>query len=84
VTPLSAVRVFLAVVVRPRLWVTALRQAARLAAPGWWRRRPFLPVPANDYAAMRSTIQYGGQHHRIDVADVLKYLAWCKAEGAQA
>ena len=83
-SPAIAVRVFLAIVVRPRLWGTALRQMQRLAVPGWWHRAPFLPVPARDYATMRSTIQYGGDGHRVEVSDVLKYLAWCKAEGARS
>lgn len=82
-TAASVVRVFLAILVRPRLWRTAVRQALRLASAGWWRRWPFLPLPAADYAAMRSTIQYGGHDQPIDAADVLKYLAWCKAEGVR-
>jgi len=55
-----------------------------LATPGWWHRSPFLPLPSKSYAEMRSTIQYGGQGDRFDAADVLKYLAWCKAEEARS
>lgn len=73
----------LAVVRRPRLWPTAIVQARRLAAPGWWRRAPFLPVPTPEYRAMRATIQYGDPNHSIEPADLLKYLTWCKAEGAR-
>ena len=78
--PSSAIRIGVAVFVRPALWPTAVRQAIRLATPGWWHRSPFLPLPSKSYAEMRSTIQYGGQGDRFDAADVLKYLAWCKAE----
>ena len=44
----------------PSLWATAVRQALRLAAPGWWRRRPFLPLPAPDYLRFRLQTAYGG------------------------
>lgn len=73
-------RSFLAVLVRPRLWSTALRQAWRLAPPGCWRRAPFLPVPPAEYVAMRATIQYGDPKHPLETRDLLKYLSWCRAE----
>ena len=38
-----------AVARRPALWRTSLRQARRLAPRGWWRRPPFLPLPAPGY-----------------------------------
>jgi hypothetical protein len=69
-----------AVLGRPGLWPTALRQAFLLAPPGWWRRAPFLPLPGADYAAMRATIQYGDPKHSIEPQDLLKYLSWCRAE----
>ena len=42
-------RATLLVLVRPRLWWTALRQALRLARPRWWASAPFVPVPDPDY-----------------------------------
>lgn len=77
-------RVFLAVLRRPGLWLTALRQARRLAPPGWWRRAPFLPVPTTEYVAMRATIQYGNPKHSLEPQDLLKYLAWSKSEGCKS
>lgn len=74
-------RLFAAVLRRPSLWPTAIVQSVRLAAPGWWHRRPFLPLPSAEYTAMRATIQYGDPNRSIEPADLLKYLAWCKAEG---
>jgi hypothetical protein len=65
-----------AVVVRPRLWPTALRQAHRLAAPGWWRRPPFLPLPDPDYLAFRLETQYGSAPQAPE--DVVAYLEWCR------
>ncbi len=53
------IRVAFAVLRTPSLWPTALRQARRTAAPGWWKRRPFLPVPSGDYLRFRMLTQYG-------------------------
>jgi hypothetical protein len=65
------------VVRRPRLWPTALRQAGRLARPGWWRRPPFLPLPDPDYLRFRLETQYGATG-RIEPADLVVYLEWCR------
>ena len=69
-----------AVVVRPHLWATALRQAGRLAAPGWWRRAPFLPLPDPDYLAFRMETQYGSAGHEPAPGDLVAYLEWCRAQ----
>jgi hypothetical protein len=70
-----------AIVVRPRLWWIAARQAARIARPNWWRRAPFLPIPNADYLRFRLETAYG------DVvaprpADLVAYLEWCASPGA--
>jgi len=80
----GVVQVAVAVVGRPRLWGTALRQWRRTTPPGWWRRRPFLPVPSRDYLAFRMITQYGSADHRIEPGDVLNYLAWCQRHDAAA
>ena len=66
-----------AVVVRPHLWSTAVRQGFRLARPGWWRRAPFLPVPDADYLAFRLETQYGADG-RPDPRDLVTYFEWCR------
>ncbi len=66
------------VVRRPDLWVTALRQARRTAPQGWWKRRPFLPVPSGAYLEFRLVTQYGDATHRPEAGDVVKYLEWCR------
>jgi len=71
-------RVAIAVGRRPGLWRTALRQMRRTAAPGWYRRAPFLPVPSGDYLRFRLITQYGDPNHRPAPADVVNYLAWCR------
>ena len=67
-----------ALVGRPSLWPVALRQVRRLAAPGWWRHRPFLPVPPAGYLAFRALTMYGDAAQLPATADVLTYLAWCR------
>jgi len=66
-----------AVLRRPSLWPTALGTARRLAAPGWWRRRPHLPLPDPAYLRFRLETQYGDGEP--DPADVVTYLHWLRA-----
>lgn len=68
-----------AVVRRPVLWPTACAQVVRLASPGWWRRRPFLPVPDPTYLRFRLETQYGSDH-QPEPGDVVTYLRWVRAE----
>jgi alpha-beta hydrolase superfamily lysophospholipase len=63
----------------PRLWATALRQLRRLAAPGWWRRPPHLPVPDPGYLAFRLRTMYGDAARDPAPEDLLTYLRWCRA-----
>ena len=74
----ALVRVAVAVVRRPALWLTALRQWRRTTPTGWWKRRPFLPVPSGDYLRFRLVTQYGDANAHIESVDVLNYLAWCR------
>ena len=71
-------RIAVALARRPSLWPTALRQARRTAAPGWWRHRPFLPLPSGDYLRFRMLTQYGRTDGPAEPDDVLNYLAWCR------
>ncbi|MFZ4669195.1 MAG: hypothetical protein ACOYML_07850 [Microthrixaceae bacterium] len=77
-----------AVLRRPDLWATAIRQAFRLAPRGWWRRPPFLPLPAGSYLRFRMVTAYGGDgepgHEQGDgdidrAGDLITYLEWCRA-----
>lgn len=68
-----------AVVRRPDLWPTAVRQARRTAMPGWWRRAPFLPVPGGEYLRFRLQTQYGDADARPDPKDTITYLEWCRS-----
>jgi hypothetical protein len=72
-----------AVLVRPWLWWTALRQLGRLAPPRWWRRAPFLPLPTPAYLRFRMETQYGasgaaGADGPAGARDLITYLEWCR------
>jgi hypothetical protein len=74
----QAVRVGAAVAGHPSLWWVALRQWRRTTPPGWWRHRPFLPVPGGEYLHFRLVTQYGSADAPVAPEDVLNYLSWCK------
>ena len=75
---IDAVRMGGALAKRPDLWRTALRQARRTAQPGWWRHRPFLPLPSGEYLHFRLVTQYGETGGPPAPHDVVDYLAWCR------
>lgn len=70
-----------AVVVRPTLWVTAMRQVVLLAQPSWWRRSPRVPAPDPGYLHFRAVTAYGGGQEDVPlrVDDLITYLRWCRA-----
>lgn len=70
-------RAAVAVIKRPVLWPTAARQVFRVAEPGWWRQRPFLPLPARAYLRFRLETAYGDERDP-EPADVVTYLHWCR------
>ena len=72
-------RAFGAVVVRPSLWATALRQILVLAPDGWWRTAPFLPLPDRAYFRFRMQTMYGDPDRAPEPADVVTYLHWCRS-----
>ena len=78
-------RALLAILPHPDLWWTGLRQARVLAAPGWWRRPPFLPLPDAGYLRFRMETAYGGAGDQPPRArDLVTYLRWVKEMNSQA
>jgi hypothetical protein len=67
---------------RPHLWWIALRQFRRMIAPGWWRHRPFLPLPDADYVRYRMETAYGSAR-APEPDDVITYLEWCREATAK-
>jgi hypothetical protein len=72
------IRAFLAVVMRPHLWPVALRQAARIARPHWWKQSPFLPLPDAGYLRFRLETAYG-EVVAPKPDDLVSYLEWCRS-----
>jgi hypothetical protein len=68
------------VLTRPALWGTATAALLRLARPGWWRRRPFLPLPDPALWAFRMETAYGSTTAVPTGSDVVAYLEWCRSE----
>jgi hypothetical protein len=73
-----------AVLRHPGLWPTALRQVLVLAPRGWWRRRPFLPLPDAGYLRFRMVTAYGLEDRVPEPDDVVTYLRWCRGWRAVA
>ncbi len=63
---------------RPALWSIAVRMLARLAAPGWWRRWPPVPVPDKRYLRFRLQTAYGDPGPAPPPGDVVAWLRWCQ------
>lgn len=71
------VRAAVSVAVRhPSVTGEALRTLLAMAPRGWWRHRPFLPVPAPDYMAWRSETAYGARDAGTPEDDLYQYLVW--------
>jgi hypothetical protein len=68
-----------AVLRRPGLWGPAVAAIRRLAAPGWWRRSPYLPLPDGRLWAFRMVTAYGRPDAAPDPADVVSYLRWTRS-----
>ena len=64
----------------PSVAADLLRVAWRFRRRGWWRRPPFLPVPARDYVRWRMYTAYGDAAHVPPAEDVIRYARWVGRE----
>lgn len=73
-------RLSLALAVRgvldPRAGVDLVRVAWRFRRRAWWRRPPFLPVPARTYLRWRMYTAYGDADAIPRAAEILRYARW--------
>jgi hypothetical protein len=61
---------------RPALAADLLRVAWRFRARGWWRRPPFLPLPAREYLRWRMYTAYGDADAVPPAEDIVRYATW--------
>jgi len=61
---------------RPALAVDLMRVAWRFRARGWYRRFPFLPLPARDYVRWRMHTAYGDHAAVPTAAEIERYARW--------
>ena len=60
----------------PSLAIDLLRVAWRFRDRRWWRRFPFLPLPAKDYVRWRMHTAYGDDSFVPPPEDVIRYARW--------
>jgi len=63
-------------VMRPRLAIDLLRVAWRFRSRDWYRRFPFLPLPAPAYVRWRMHTAYGDPATVPPPDDVIRYARW--------
>ena len=77
---MSWTRVSLAVALRalrnPALAADLLRVAWRFRTRHWYRRFPFLPLPARDYVRWRMHTAYGDYDAVPSADDIVRYARW--------
>lgn len=72
-------RVGVALIRRPDLIGTAVRQGFSLVPSQWWKRSPYLPVPRADYVEFRKVTLSGEPGAEPSVGEVMTYLDWCRS-----
>jgi hypothetical protein len=60
----------------PALAADLLRVAWRFRSRRWYRRPPFLPIPARDYVRWRMYTAYGDYDAVPPADDVIRYATW--------
>lgn len=60
----------------PRLALDLTRVAWRVRRRRWYRRPPFLPVPAREYVRWRMYTAYGDYDAVPPAEDVVRYARW--------
>jgi hypothetical protein len=60
----------------PRTGAALVRVAWRFRRRGWWRRPPFLPLPAAEYVRWRMHTAYGDGNIVPPREDVVRYARW--------
>jgi hypothetical protein len=64
----------------PATGVALLRVGWRFRRRSWWRRFPFLPLPARDYVRWRMHTAYGDHDAVPPADDLVRYARWAVHE----
>ncbi len=60
----------------PSLAMALMRVGWRFRRRGWYRRLPFLPLPAANYLRWRMYTAYGDEHAVPPADDIVRYARW--------
>ena len=66
--------------IRPSTAGALVRVAWRFRRRGWWRRFPFLPLPATDYLRWRMLTAYGDENAVPPADDVIRFARWATSD----
>ena len=64
----------------PAVAAALLRVGWRFRRRDWWRRAPFLPLPAREYVRWRMHTAYGAYDAVPPAEDVIRYALWAVRE----
>lgn len=62
--------------VNPSVGLALARVGWRFRRRGWYRRFPFLPLPATEYVRWRMHTAYGRDDAVPPASDVVRYALW--------
>ncbi len=65
----------------PRAGIALLRVGWRFRRRNWWRRFPFLPLPAMTYLRWRMHTAYGDHNALPTAREVIRYARWATSQG---
>ena len=60
----------------PKLALSLMQVAWRFRARRWYRRFPFLPLPAAEYVRWRMYTAYGDERIVPPAEDIVRYARW--------
>ena len=61
---------------RPRIASDLVRVGWRFRRRDWWRRAPWLPLPARDYLRWRLYTAYGDADYVPTADEIIRYAHW--------